>query len=170
MDNESLTWACKGAVSNKFIEDWTAELNDTQKRPPLRTYKQIRTNQEVTMEPYLDLVQNYRYRKAISSIRTSSHTLAVEYGRHHNIPLDMRLCHTCYMIEDEMHFILNCKINQVERDMVYCNIMQVDQSFMDLYATDKFDYLFSNKNPRILTWLGKFIHKSLSSRNESQCW
>ena len=53
--------ACKGAVSNKFIEDWNAELNDTQKNPLLKTYKQVKT--EFTMEPYLDLVQNYRYRK-----------------------------------------------------------------------------------------------------------
>ena len=72
MDTESFKRACKGAVSNKFIEDWHAELNDTQKNPPLRTYKQLKT--EFTMEPYLDLVQNYRYRKAISGIRTSSHT------------------------------------------------------------------------------------------------
>ena len=167
MDKESFKRACKGAVSNKFIEDWNAELNDTQKNPLLRTYKQIKT--EFTMEPYLDLVQNYRYRKAISSIRTSSHTLAVEYGRHHNIPLNMRLCHTCCMIEDEMHFITNCKINQVERDILYSNIIQVDQSFMDLHAIDKFVYVFSSRNPQILTWLGKFIHKSLSARNESQC-
>ena len=61
MDSESFKRACKGAVSNKFIEDWNAELNDTQKNPLLRTYKQIKT--EFTMEPYLDLVQNYRYRK-----------------------------------------------------------------------------------------------------------
>ena len=167
MDSESFKRACKGAVSNKFIEDWNAELNDTKKNPLLRTYKQIKT--EFTMEPYLDLVQNYRYRKAISSIRTSSHTLAVEYGRHHNIPLNMRLCHTCCMIEDEMHFITNCKINQVERDILYSNIIQVDQSFMDLHAIDKFVYVFSSRNPQILTWLGKFIHKSLSARNESQC-
>ena len=57
------------------------------------------------------------------------------------------------MIEDEMHFITNCKFNQVERDILYCNIMQVDQSFMDLCATEKFVYLFSSKNPQILTWL-----------------
>ena len=135
MDSESFKRACKGALSNKFIEDWNAELNDTQKNPLLRTYKQIKT--EFTMEPYLDLVQNCRYRKAISSIRTSSHTLTVEYGRHHNIPLNMRLCHTCSMIDDEMHFSTNCKLNQVERDTLYRNIMQVDQSFMDLHATDK---------------------------------
>ena len=41
------------------------------------------------------------------------------------------------MIEDEMHFITNCKINQVERDILYSNIIQVDQSFMDLHAIDK---------------------------------
>ena len=46
--------------------------------------------------------------------------------------------------------------------------MQVTQSFMESHATDKFVYLFSSKNQQILTWLGKFIHKSLSSRNESQ--
>ena len=72
------------------------------------------------------------------------------------------------MIDDEMHLIMNCKINQVERDILYSNIMQVDQSFMDLHATDKFVYVFSSGNPQILTWLGKFIHKSLSARNESQ--
>ena len=159
MDNESFKRACKGVVSNKFIEDWNDELNDTQKNPLLRTYIKIKT--EFTMEPYLDLVQNYRYRKAISSIRTSSHTLTVECGRHHNIPLNMILCHACCMIDDEMHFITNCKINQVEQDILYCNIMQVDQSFMDLHAM--------TRNLQILTWLGKFIHRSLSARNESQC-
>ena len=70
------------------------------------------------MEPYLDLVQSYRYRKAISSIKNSSHTLAVEYGRHHNIPQNMRLCHTCYIVEDEMYFITICKINQIERGIL----------------------------------------------------
>ena len=93
MDNESFKWACKGAVSNKFIEDWVAELNDITKNPLLGTYKQIKT--EFTTEPYLDLVQNCKYRKAISSIKTSSPTLAVEYGRPHNFPLNMRLRHTC---------------------------------------------------------------------------
>ena len=55
MDSESLKRACKGAVSNKFIEDWNAELNDTQKNPLLRTYRQIKT--EFKMESYLYLVQ-----------------------------------------------------------------------------------------------------------------
>ena len=73
------------------------------------------------------------------------------------------------MTEDEMHFITNCKINQVGWDTLLCNIMQVDQPFMDFHATDKFVYSFSSRNPQILTWLGKFIHKSLSVRNESQC-
>ena len=36
------------------------------------------------MEPYLDLVQKYKYDKAISNFRTSSHTLSVEYGKHEN--------------------------------------------------------------------------------------
>ena len=166
MDSEPFKRACKGAVSNKFIQDWNAELNDTQKNPLLRTDKKIKT--EFTMEPYLDLVQNYRYHKAISSIRTSSRSLAVEYGRHHNIPLNMTLCHTCCMIDNEMHFIMNCKMNQVERDIFYSNMMQVDQSFMDLHATDMFVYVFSSRDPQILTWLGKLIHKSLSARNESQ--
>ena len=95
MDSEPFKRAYKGAVSNKFIEDRNAELNDTQKNPLLRTYKQIKT--EFTMEPYLDLVQNYRYPKAISSIKTSSHTLAVEYGRHHNIPLNSLRPSDAYM-------------------------------------------------------------------------
>ena len=37
-----------------------------------------------------------------------------------------------------MHFITNCKINQFEQDTLYCNMMQVDQSFMNLHGLDKF--------------------------------
>ena len=43
MDNESFKRVCKGAVSNKFIEDWTAELNDTQKKP---SAENLQTNQD----------------------------------------------------------------------------------------------------------------------------
>ena len=28
-------------------------------------------------------------------------------------------------------FLTNCKINQGERDVLYCNVMQLDQVFMD---------------------------------------
>ena len=87
-----------------------------------------------------------------------------EYGKHHNIPLNMRLCHTCCMIDDEMYFITNCKINQVERDVLYSNIMQVDQSFMDFHTTDKCVYLFSSRNPPILTWLGKLTQVLVSTQ------
>ena len=157
-----------GNNANKFIEDWNAELNDTQKNPLLRTYKQIKT--EFTMEPYLDLVQNHRYRKP--STVSEPVPILWQWNMEDSIRfhlINMRLCHTCCMVDYEMHFITNCKINQVERDILDSNIMQVDQSFMNLHATDKFVYVFSSRNPQILTWLGKFIHKSLSARNESQC-
>ena len=105
MDNESFKRAYKGAVSNKLIGDCFSKLNDTQKTAAENLQKN-KDKTEFTMEPYLDLVRNHRYRKAISSIRTRSHTLAVEYGRHHKISLNMRLSHTYYTIEDEMLILM----------------------------------------------------------------
>ena len=54
---------------------------------------------------------NYdKFRIALSKFRLSSHHLAIELGRHLNIPRENRLCPHCNqnMAENEYHFLLTC--------------------------------------------------------------
>ena len=60
--------------------------------------------------PYLKLLYNAKYRNALAKIRLSSHSLAIETGRHNGIPRENRKCTLCNIndIEDEYHFIIIC--------------------------------------------------------------
>ena len=53
-------------------------------------------------------VKNDTLRKTLTRFRTSSHSLAIEYGRIQGIPRNERLCLCCNqnLLETEFHFIL----------------------------------------------------------------
>ena len=120
------------------------------------------------IEKYLELVKNFRYRNAITKIRTSSHALEIEKGRHRNggvkIPACQRLCKICNVQEDEIHFVMDCVMNVSERNTLLYNITADYSSFENLDKISKFKRLFSTENAQHLTWLGKFLHKSFIKR------
>ena len=108
---------CKLFIENKFRETWELDVQNVDKNPILRTYAKIKTT--FGIEKYLELVKNFRYRNAITKIRTSSHALEIEKGRHRNggvkIPACQRLCKICNVQEDEIHFVLDCVMNVSEK-------------------------------------------------------
>ena len=55
---------------------------------------------------YLDFISAKKYRIALSKFRVSAHNLAIEKGRHKNIPRNERKCRNCNLnvIENEYHF------------------------------------------------------------------
>jgi hypothetical protein len=161
--------SCKNIVFNKFKSTWKNSLFNDNETTVLRTYRTIK--KDFIFEPYLDLVEDQKYRIAISQIRTSSHTLAIERGRHERpkVPVEGRICSTCRVVEDEMHFITACINNRSERDHLYRKISNFNPQFLTLSNSDKFVYLFGNSESRILTWLGKFIFKSFKKRNMINC-
>ena len=59
---------------------------------------------------YVDKLKNRCDRSMICKIRISAHDLAIEKGRHSNIPRFERFCNACKskVIEDEEHFLLHC--------------------------------------------------------------
>ena len=65
---------------------------------------------EFTPSKYIDLL-NFKMRKTIAKIRCSNHCLAIEKGRHHNTPRELRICTMCTdkVVEDEEHFLTKCK-------------------------------------------------------------
>ena len=103
----------------------------------------------------------------MSRFRTSSHNLEIEKGRHAHpkTPLDKRLCKTCKVLEDEMHFLLHCSLYKTSREILIGKVADQYPLFNELSHEDKFTFLLSYNDPQILTWTAKFIHDSLQTRN-----
>ena len=95
----------------RLLDTFISEAREgVRKRSSLLLFKELNTNYETA--PYLKLLCNAKYRKALAKIRLSSHTLAIETGRHNDIRRDIRKCKFCNLndIEDEFHFILICPL------------------------------------------------------------
>lgn len=114
-------WQAQGVDDvNKFLNELKERLYDCdmqewserlQGMPKLRTLCIFKT--ELIVEPYLLLSIPYRLRSALAKLRTGSHDLEIEKGRHRNIPHYNRLCKLCNtlnlnFIEDEYHVIMQC--------------------------------------------------------------
>ena len=155
---------CTDAVEQKFIAEWQNDVKNESKYPILRTYRKFKTRYE--LEPYLYLVKNPKYRIAISKLRSSSHMLEIERGRHTRpvTPLENRLCPTCKVVESEIHFLLDCPSYEPFREELFKKIDSVDLYFKQLLPINKFLYLTSTSNEQILKWFGKFIYLSLNKR------
>ena len=75
----------------------------------MRTYIQFKS--VFLYEDYLN-IKNEKHCKALTHLRISAHTLAIERGRYIRpiIPPEQRLCTYCPndKIEDEYHFLIEC--------------------------------------------------------------
>ena len=164
-DRENFKQKCKLAIRQRYQNNWLHNINNTEEHPVLRTYKTIKT--EFKLEPYLRLVKDFKYRHAITKIRTSSHNLEIERGRYNRpkTPIEQRLCFVCNCVESELHFMTACDLNSAERETLYSRIISVVPSFTSMDDTEKFVYMLTNDDARVLTWVGKFIYKSLFIRS-----
>ena len=118
-------------------------------------------------EPYLRSVKYIKYRVAISMLRVSSHALEIERGRYSSpmTPVNERLCHACQKVEDEFHFMMECKSNSDHRHTFKNKLTTRCPNFADLNQREQFVYMFTNEDNMSLTWLGKCIYKSFQRRN-----
>ena len=99
-------------------------------------------------------------------MRSSSHTLEVEKGRHSGVIRENRVCHLCNVLEDEQHFVLNCKINSNLREILFKKLSDIHSYFVSLNSIEKFKFILDNGDPQIQTWFGKFVYESFELRNE----
>ena len=135
------------AIRNSFIQDWSQQVNDTRNNPIMRTYKLIKFN--FGIESYLTKVSIFKYRKSITKLRTSSHDLHIEKGRHseNRLPVEQRLCKMCNVIEDEAHFLLSCRLFSNERLTLY-EKLNLNGSDISLDTADLLFYLLGSTNQR----------------------
>ena len=165
-DDVKFKTICKHRVQNVFASTWYSVICNQDKHPLLRTYKLIKSAYQ--MEPYLFLVQDVRYRNSITKLRASSHALQIERGRYTRpkTPVENRLCPVCKTVEDEEHFLLNCKINSNLRVDFTDKMGTREPMFNNLSDKEKFVFLLTNDDPYILSWLGKFLYQSFHIHNE----
>ena len=121
-------------------------------------------------EPYLKHIKKQKYLIAFSRFRASSHILEIERGRYTNprTPRDQRLCALCKEIEDEQHFLINCKMYEKDRYTLFQKITNIHSDFHNFSLEEKFIFMMNNEIPTILTWVAKFIHDSMLKRVQIQ--
>ena len=164
--NMSTKKSIKSIVCASFIESWRLELQNTEKNTSLDTYKMIKSN--FKKEPYLTQIKKHKYLRAFSRFRAGSHILEIERGRYTNprTPRAQRLCVNCNQIEDEIHFLIHCKLYESERKALFQKINNIHPCYLNLIDKEKFIFLMTNDDPSILTWVAKFIHESMIKRSE----
>ena len=129
-------------------------MADSDRNPILRTYRYIKWSFKI--ESYLYLVKGHRYRHAIAQLRTSSHILHIERGRYTKptTPVNECQCPLCNCVEDKLHFVTACTINQTERKIMYDKI----------WHKFKLSQLLIFEDAQTLSWLGKYLYKSFRVR------
>ena len=142
-------------------------MNDIKSCPILRTYRHIKVSFKT--ESYICLVKDKRYRHAISWLRCSSHMSHIQKGRYTRpkIPLNERLCYSCYCVEDELHLVTAWSINLAERRILFAKVADEYPGFDNLDDVAKFVFLVAVKDAQMLTWLGKLWTNPLKSKHHN---
>jgi hypothetical protein len=148
----------RNRILDIYKQGWYSSINNSRRLVTYSLYKH-----EFECEKYLKCILPIKYKIALSRFRLSSHDLAIETGRHRNIPVENRICTSCQMnlIENEYHFLLICP--------KYYNLRK--QFFSPYYChwptLQKFETLLSSKNPKVLNNLAKYIYFAFKERNNT---
>ena len=153
---------CKEKVRDYYRNSWVLQIQNLTQNPGLRNYGIFKNVFE--FENYLSQVKKIKYRHAIVKLRTSSHDLRVETGRHQHEAVEERVCRICKNIEDEIHFVFECKINQDLRSNFMFKVDDKYPHFTHMRVNEKYKFLLMSKDPQLLTWLGKFLFESFDLR------
>ena len=147
----------------KWLETVTNSCNGT--NSSLRSYKLFKNS--FTVEPYLLCVNNNKHRHALSRFRCSSHFLEIEKARQQAKipPIWERLCPHCkYAVDDELHLLLFCKINEKLRIDFMSSIEHYLPNIAAMHHSNQFSLIMSSSEKFVLRRLAKFIFDSFEIR------
>ena len=119
----TLGFSCLMPLSTLFNNlEKISNLDDSSK---LFLYGKLKT--DIKLEDYLKLTKNFNNRHLLTKFRTSDHPLEIELGtyRYKKISRHQRLCKTCQVLDDEIHFFLQCQINNNLRNVLINNIKSI---------------------------------------------
>ena len=114
-------------------------------RSKLRTYKLIKY--EIGQEKYLTEIRNIKHRVSMTKLRLSNHRLMIEVGRHPPNKLESheRICQVCKTaVEDEVHFITECKLYNVLRKALFDHCTEAKPNFLYYSKEEKFKHIMTS--------------------------
>ena len=133
----------------------------------LRTYKQFKGHFKT--EAYLS-IPDFKLRRAMARFRTSAHRLRIESDRYNckngYIPPEKRICSNCPLgeTEDEFHFLIKCTAFTDQRNLLYATVSSVNPYFSSYKDVQRFSWLMSTEDMKILPHIAKFIQCCLDKR------
>ena len=155
----------KKIMYDNFVNEWKRDIVNF---PILRSY--ILYKDSFEMEDYLLLVRDFKLRRNISKLRLSSHFLRIETGRHSKPKIDVeeRICLycDCNKIEDEFHFMLECKLYDEERNCLLTKIKSIDSTIVTEDTKQTFIRLMSTKEEKLLFSMAKYVTKCFKKREQ----
>ena len=107
-------WKCSAFLSvlkQKRSDTFLRNCHDRTKNSPKANF--YKTVMQFQFQQYLEKINVYKYIQALSKLRVSSHRLAIECGRWARptrIPIGERRCVNCNIIEDALHFVIECNM------------------------------------------------------------
>lgn len=117
----------------------------------LRLYRMHKERLEP--ETYVTCSNISRYNKSvIAKLRCGSLPLQVEIGRYHKVPLEDRICSLCQsVVEDEVHFLVDCKFYADLRYNMF-NVMEKDfTGFYSMPSLVKYNMLMNSEHVMLLS-------------------
>ena len=145
----------KQRLSDCFAQDWHHDITASHK---LNYY----ANFKYTLEPerYLHILQVRKHLIAFAKLRCASHNLAIEKGRHDNIPKEERLCTFCdfNVLEDEFHAVMICE----KYEEIRC--FYIPQCYLNPPSIHNFNKLMSTQDDNTIFQLSIFIYKLFELR------
>ena len=91
----------------------------------LRTYKLIKNY--CKMETYLHHISDREVRRDLTKLSCSNHSFLIELVRYSKLEVAERLCQKCNKVEDEIHFLIECKLHDSVRKKLFSdnNVIKV---------------------------------------------
>ena len=157
----ALITKCFNHLVKRYLNFWHNCVNNdvsccpskkqTQGGNKLRTYRLIKNDYK--METYLYHIGDRVVRRDLTKLRCSNHSLMIEQGRYSKLEVAERLCKKCNKVEDEIHFLIECKLYDNVRKKFFSdnNIISIDGN-----TRDTFIYCLNNKDKNFILSLAKF--------------
>jgi hypothetical protein len=120
----------KKTIKEKYEERILEKISNLDDSSKLFLYSKLKAH--IKLEDYLKLAKNVNNRQLLTKFKTSDHPLEIELGRYKKIPRHQRLCKTCKVQDDEIHFFLQCQINNNLRNVLINNIKKHHANFHQL--------------------------------------
>jgi hypothetical protein len=106
---------------------------------------------------FISLAKSYNYKFSFHIFFSQTF---VCWSRPATTPVNERLCNFCNVLEDEYHFIIECKLYD---ELRHKYILSKYWRRPNMY---KFIDLMNNENQMIVRMLGTFMHTAFKKRNE----